>query len=41
MANTTPPNITMKPKTLRIGKLPIIVALNATPGNQHPQTDDK
>ena len=30
-AYTTPPNITMKPKTLRIGKVPIIVALNATP----------
>ncbi len=31
IANTTPPNITMKPTTDRIGKLPIMVALNATP----------
>ena len=31
MANTTPPNITTKPTTDRIGKPPIIVALNATP----------
>ena len=31
IANTTPPNITRKPKTERIGKLPIMVALNATP----------
>ena len=31
MANTTPPNITMKPSTDRIGKLPIMVAFTATP----------
>ena len=31
IAKTTPPNITMKPMTDRIGKLPIMVALTATP----------
>jgi len=31
MAYTTPPNMTMKPMTDRIGKPPIMVALNATP----------
>ena len=31
MANTTPPNITTKPTTERIGNVPIIVALKATP----------
>ena len=41
MANTTPPNITMKPTTLRIGKLPTIVALKRDAGNQHAETDDE
>src|SRR6478672_2257982 len=31
IASTTPPNIPTNPKTLRIGKFPIMVALKATP----------
>ncbi|CFS67095.1 Uncharacterised protein [Mycobacterium tuberculosis] len=37
MAYTTPPNITTKPKTLSIGKLPIMVSLNATPETNIPR----